>query len=235
MTTSNHLYIIKNMTNQTKLILPILIALFVGFLVGNSGITGNGASNVSDSDGDYLATTDATQPAIESKTDIDSKIVGFFSGRDEDLQDIELNSAYKSTAEDLKPFYTLPEKPDERFTTGNLAGLRTFQIETELEQNFLHIYMEEGYDIDGDNKEERIYFLSTGASDIPQYMLIVKNGQVIFDYSGATLGFEKVSGEPGFILTTFDRPPFGGTRVRYVVEEDGLIKPIWQQRFVIVR
>lgn len=167
-------------------------------------------------------------PEIEHQPSVDSEIERFISRPTKEPLQIELNENFVA---DLKPLYSLPEKPEEMFEVGNLAGLKPFE-ETFYDFGFPMTGYGIDYDIDGDGIVERIYFFGTGTGDVPQLMQIEKNGQVIFEQWGSSLGYEEVKVGYGFLLTTFDKYEYRGMRVRYVVETDGAIKPLWQQRFV---
>lgn len=190
-----------------------LISLIIGFFVGKN------VNNTPVND-------------IELSYSLHPEIQRFFSEPTIGTLDIELDPIYGSTVIDAEPLYSLPEKPDSDLPTGNIQGIKPFDRTLNQSDLFtIRDYMEKSMDIDGDDEMEKVAYFSTGVGSVPQMLQIVKNDQVVFEMEGSSLeAVETYGNKPGFILTTQIWQDKNGFRVRYVVDEDGTIKPLWQQR-----
>lgn len=214
-------------TVMRRSLLLICVSLIIGFLFGST--RNNIPQTKTEPDG---------SPRPES---LHPEIIRFFSEPVRGRLDIEPDPAYGSTVVDAMPLYSLLEKPDSDFPTGDIHSKKPLS-RTLDQDNFFTIrdYMEQQIDIDGDDKKEKIVYFSTGAgSSIPQMLQIVKNGLVVFEIEGSSLAVEEAYGGkdlgqdmygPGFILTTQASQDRNGFRVRYLIDKDGIIRPLWQQR-----
>lgn len=202
-----------------KTILLTVFALVVGILLG-SNITQNRGIN----------------QAITVDSKVHPEIERFFSEPILGTLDIKLDSNYESTLIDAKPIFSLPETPEENLPTGHIDGLKPFDLNEGADGlTLLRDWDVVEFDIDGDDIAEEIMTNSIGTSDAPQLVRIVKNNSVIFEFVGPMVGVEEVYSKSGFILTTQDWRSKNGIQVRYVVDDVGTIKPLWQQRHAGVK
>jgi hypothetical protein len=208
------------MKHKLLLVLLILSSFFLGrvSVLGNS-IFGN-------------KTSSSLEEMTLAPTSLNPEIERFFSESTMGMLDIELDPSYGSTIIDAMPLYSLPEKPDSDFPTGDIQSIKSFDRTLNQSDLFtIRDHMEQRIDIDGDGEKEKIVYFSTGVGSVPQMLQIVKNDRVVFEMEGSSLAVVEVYGnEGGFILTTQIWQDKNGERVRYVVDEDGIIKPLWQQR-----
>jgi len=211
-------------------LLLICVSLIVGFLFGSSK-------------------NDLLQIKTEPDSSLPPEIVRFFSEAVQGTLSVELDPAYGSTVVDAEPIWSLPEKPDDELPRGNLNGFKVFDENEGWGDDPLYSQMFEAnnspdwtineIDIDGDGKAEQVMINSLGMTSQPHLIRIVKNDMVVFEYAGSVVDIEETYGNadwgkemylPGFILTTQVWQDKNGLRVRYVIDEDGTIRPLWQQR-----
>lgn len=137
--------------------------------------------------------------------------------------------------------YSLPEPPDPELPKGNLNDRSRRFDEREgwggdplydlmFDPNADVRWKEKLIDIDGDGEMERALTTHMIMTSGPHLLRIVKDGYVIFEYARANISVE--AGEVGgFVLKYLDNWQYlDGAIVRYIVDEDGIIRPLWQQR-----
>lgn len=201
-----------------KTLIIVLISLIIGFFIGKS------------------VNNSSSKPAVPSLT-VDPEIVRFFSLQVTRTLEIELDPSYSSTLFDAEPLWSLPEQPTADLPTGNMSGLKPFD-ENEGSSGFdpLIEWQINNIDINGDDIDEKAMINGIGLSGFPHIVRIVKDNMVVFEFEGTRVGIENVSGEkPGFILTSEIWQEESGKRVRYIIEEDGKIVPLWQQRYAAIK
>lgn len=217
-------------TIMRRSLLLICVSLIVGFLFGSSK---NGLP----------------QTKTEPDGNLHPEIVRFFSEPVQGTLSVELDPAYGSTVVDAEPIWSLPEKPDDELPTGNLNGFKVFDENEGWNGDPLYPQFDnpknspdwetKDIDIDGDGKTEQIMINSLAMTSQPHLIRIAKNDMVVFEYAGSVVDVEETYGNedwgkemylPGFILTTQVWQDRNGLRVRYVIDEDGTIRPLWQQR-----
>jgi len=186
---------------------------------------------------------------IPQQTTVEQSIADFYSHPIIGRIAVKLDPKYGNTIIDAEPIWSLPEPPDKEFPSGNMNSIRPFDVNEGLGGLPLYSQMDDPtqppnwkvseIDIDNDGKPEKIMINSITMTSQPHLVRIVKNNKIIFEFSGSVLGIENVHGnhprergfyKPGFILTTQVWQDQNGQRVRYVVNEDGSIEPLWQQR-----
>lgn len=180
---------------------------------------------------------------------INPEIARFFSEPVKGTLSIELDPSYGSTIVDAEPIWSLPEKPDQDLPKGDLNGIKVFDENEGWDGDPLYSQFDNpknsadwetsDIDIDGDGEAEQIMINSLAMTSQPHLIRIVKNNMVVFEYAGSVVDIEEIYGNedwgkdmypPGFILTTQIWQDKNGLRVRYVIDEDGIIRPLWQQR-----
>lgn len=204
------------------------------------------------SSGYYLGTEkkQEIQVTSEEKAEIYPSIENFFKYPILGRIQVKIDESYGNTiVMDAEPMMTLPETPDSRFPKGSIKGIKQFDKNEGFDGEPLYSQMfepnnepdwkESVLDIDGDGVQEKIMFNSLGMTSQPHIVRILKNNDVIFEFSGSVVGINEVYGNepsgnriypPGFILTTQIWQDRNGYRVRYIIQEDGTIEPLWQQR-----
>lgn len=135
--------------------------------------------------------------------------------------------------------YSIPEAPNVYLPTGNINDKnRLFDRSKGTDERPLFEYSdypggwdEKEIDIDGDGKAEKVMRAFLSMTRAPHLLRIVKDGYIVFEFVDQMVDAEIVNGKPGFLLTYDNDWLYGdGMAVRYVVEDSGLIKPVWQQR-----
>lgn len=200
-----------------KTLLIVLTSLIIGFFIGK---------NIKNS---------SPNPVLPLT--VDPKIVSFFSLQVTKTLEIELDPSYSSTLFDAEPLWSLPEQPTADLPTGNMSGLKPFD-ENEGSNGFdlLVEWQIKNIDINGDDIDEQAMTNGIGLSGFPHIVRIVKDNMVVFEFEGTRVEIEDVTGEkPGFILTTQIWQQESGKRVRYIIEDDGTIVPLWQQRYAAIK
>lgn len=91
-------------------------------------------------------------------------------------------------------------------------------------------------DVDGDNKDEEIYYVDLYMNHRPHMVMVVRNGKVVFEAEGGSIGIEKVGGMRGgfFLEQEVDRTMGEYKKTRYVPQGDGFM-PIWTQKICYVQ
>jgi len=88
------------------------------------------------------------------------------------------------------------------------------------------------FDVTGDGKKETIISANIAMTRGPHIATIVKDGNIIFETSGANVWIEEVAnGNNGFILSEtveFGWYPYKKELTRYIYKDDSFI-PVWKQ------
>jgi len=201
-----------------KTLLIILISFIIGFFIGKS------------------VNNTPSKPIVPDLT-LHPEIVRFFSLQVTRTLEIELDPSYSSTLFDAEPLWSLPEQPTADLPTGNMSGLKPFDKDEGSDGlDPLTEWQIKNIDINRDSIDEQAMTNGIGLSGFPHIVRIVKDNMVVFEFEGTRVGIEDVSSKkPGFILTTQIWQEGSGKRVRYIIEEDGAIVPLWQQRYAAIR
>lgn len=212
-----------------RLLLPILFSLIIGIIIG---------VNISKQFSENPINSNKISPGL----------VRFFTEPILRVADVDLPT-YGLTLVDAEPIWSLPEEPSEEFPKGSIHGIKPFN-ENELVDGMQFIsqiddpsapanWQIKEIDIDGDGVSEQVMINEFLQTNKPHVIRIVKDGLVVFEFHDNMVNVEEVLGneswggdefQPGFVLTTNMWQDKSGYRVRYVVEEDGTIRPLWQQR-----
>lgn len=192
----------------------ILISITIGFFVGKS------VNNTPAND-------------VEPSYTLHPEIVRFFSEPVKGTLAIDMGKdvSYMLTLIDSEPLWSLPEEPTDDLSTGNMSGIKPFD-ENEGADGLTPIsdWKIKDIDINDDGVNEKVMTNSIGIGSVPQLVRIVKDDMVIFEHVGSVVGIEEAYYKDGFILTTEVWQDKNGKRIRYIIEEDGTIVPLWQQR-----
>ncbi len=211
-------------------LLLICVSLIIGYVVGSRANQKISESPISDNN-------------------VTPGLVRFFNEPVLDTAGIEVPD-YGLTIADAEPLWSLPEEPSDKFPKGNIHGIRPFIENEGLDGNPQSSQIDDSnrlvnlrtkeIDIDEDGIAEQAMFNDLYLmSNEPHLIRIVKDGMVVFEFQDQMVNIEKVYGnktwggdeyQPGFVVTTNMWQDKSGYRVRYVVDKDGTIKPLWQQR-----
>lgn len=195
-----------------KTLLLVLISLIIGFFIGKS------VNNTPVND-------------VEPSLALHPEIVRFFSEPVLGTLDIEIDPSYFSTIIDAEPLWSLPEQPSDDLPTGNMSGIKPFdENEGAYDLTLISDWKIKNIDINDDGVDEKVMTNSIGIGSAPQLVRIVKDDMVIFEHVESVVGIEEAYYKDGFILTTEVWQDKNGKRIRYIIEEDGTIVPLWQQR-----
>lgn len=176
-------------------------------------------------------------PSSEEKSTVEK----FFEEPEIGRLKVDVPEEYTDSLVDAEAIYALPEKPSNNEPTGNIKGLKPFNLGEDLGELSLtipesiesRVLSETEIDIDNDQKPEKaILYTVTGAGSL-NFLRMVKNDKVIFEYMGSGISIHNAYGHPnGFVLSTETWQIRNGKRIRYVIKDDGLIVPLWQQRYI---
>lgn len=154
---------------------------------------------------------------------------------------VDVPEEYRDTLVDAQSIYALPEQPSANDPTGNIKGLKPFDMNEAFGELSLsvpesiesRVFSEVEIDIDNDQRPEKaIFYTVTGAGAL-HFLRMVKDDKVIFEYMGSALNVNQVHGlTPGFVISTETPQDRNGYRIRYIINEDGIIVPLWQQRYI---
>ena len=91
-------------------------------------------------------------------------------------------------------------------------------------------WSERNFDVDGDEKEERIISANIAMNHAPHIALVIKNDKIIFKAEGTNVWIEKVFDGNGFVLKkTIDWITGEEQIIRYFPKDGGFI-PLWKQK-----
>jgi len=125
----------------------------------------------------------------------------------------------------------LPEQSTDNFPTDNMSEIKPFDENKGADGlTLVSDWKIKDIDINDDGVDEKVMTNSIGIGSAPQLVRIVKDDMVIFEDVGSVVGIEKAYYKDGFILTTEVWQDKNGKRIRYIIEGDGTIVPLWQQR-----
>ena len=120
---------------------------------------------------------------------------------------------------DVKPL-------NEKFDPSKPPGEEKFYL---LESDKGNPWKERKFDVDGDKTEERVLDANLAMNHTPHVIKIVKNGNVIFEASGANVWIDEVYDHNGFFLkVTLDWNKGTYKKTRYIFQ-DGKFIPVWYQ------
>lgn len=222
-----------------------ILLLTIGGIIGyflqniNTVITEENKASV-----EKIATRTNTELIEKNKAHLEEAVADFFSeevtGRlslSDDYFDL-----YKNTLSDMNPIWTLPEEPNSDLPIGDLKGFKTFDPNEGWGEYRLYSQMfdpsqppkwkESSMDIDSDGVAEKIMINNMIMTGQPHLIRIVKNERVVFEFTGESVAIKEVSGRSGFLISRQRWQDQNGVIIRYVIDEDGLIKPLWQQRHI---
>lgn len=101
--------------------------------------------------------------------------------------------------------------------------------------NGAYPWTENKFDVDNDNKDERIMVADTAMNHTPHVAVVVKDGFIIFKAKGANIGISEVGDHNGFFLHEAVDWNIGEYKTtRYIYKESKFI-PVWYQTSCVVR
>lgn len=86
------------------------------------------------------------------------------------------------------------------------------------------------FDVDGDEKDEKIISANTAMNHTPNIAMIIKDNNIIFEAGGANIWIDDVYGGYGFYLNETVDWNIGEIRTTRYIYEDGGFKAIWHQK-----
>ena len=105
----------------------------------------------------------------------------------------------------------------------------------EIEDGSLGVYESGKFDVDGDGKDETFMTADIYMNHRPHIVMIVKNGNIIFEAEGGGIWIEEVYEKKGFLLSEEIERFTGEYKNTRYISKDGGFLPVWTQKICYVQ